>query len=136
MGVQRSWYRGDTGPQHGVDDGAVFDGVSGNRQVHAGLLDDLAARVGQNRSERPVGPGSSHRRGRDVDPTDRLGFGLDAAHRPVEEVLEGPGHVAGVFGGADEQGVGVLNLPAQLDHLGGERVVIVVGIEMGERGQA
>jgi hypothetical protein len=71
--------------------------------------------------------------GRDVDPGDRLlvdRAGVVIADGPVQEVLERPGERSRIFGGREDDRVGGPDPGSQVGDGTGERIAIVVGVEM------
>ena len=64
-----------------------------------------------------------------------LSRGLHAADRPVEQVLQRSGQRPGVFRDAEEQRIGSCDLAAQIGDGRRQRVMVVVGIEVGECAQ-
>jgi hypothetical protein len=72
------------------------------------------------------------------DPGDRLAVRAGVADRPLEQVLEGSGQCARVFGRAQQERVGRGDLRAQLGHGGIDRLTlaIVVRIEVRQPAHA
>src|SRR4051794_23475243 len=105
---QRAERRGDLRAERRVGDEPVRpDGVAGDRDARAGLLDDVGADVAEHLAQRVVGVGAARGGGnaRGVDEGHGPAVHLGPADRPVEQVLERARQRAGVLRRAEQHGV-------------------------------
>jgi len=99
--------------------------------MRAGLRQHAGLDVPEHRGQLGVGSFASAGVGSDLDPCDGLVAEHDAAHGPVQGVLEGPRKGAGLLRGAQDNRIRSGQQIAQRGDGCGQRVAVQVGVEVG-----